>query len=195
MSVNRMEDQGGSAMRTCTLVLLTIVAAVSACAHTSYVGLPDAGACRRLNERTAGRRATVILISGAGFQAQGVLVTPDSTSWLDPRTDDLRTVPTEQVLELQLVSHGKGALQGFGIGVLSGAVTGAFLGIADGDDPRSDGFNIMRFSAAQKAAMGAVVLGGLGGLAGLPLGASVGSRDIYRFEASHPGKPWLRNER
>jgi hypothetical protein len=181
-------------MRTYALVLLTIVTAVSACAHTTYVGAPSAGTCRRINERTTGRDATIILANGDGFQAQGVLVAPDSTSWLDPHTDELRTVPTAEVLELRLVSHGKGALQGFGIGVLAGAVTGAAFGLADGGDRRNEGLTLIRFTAAQRAAMGATVFGGLGGLAGLPLGASMGSKDIFRFQASPPDRPWLPNE-
>ncbi len=53
-----------------------------------------------------------------------------------------------------------------GIGLLAGAFSGAFIGLASGDDP--PGF--FSFTAVEKAALGAFVLGGLGGVIGLIAG-------------------------
>ncbi len=60
-----------------------------------------------------------------------------------------------------------------GIGLLAGAFSGAFIGLASGDDP--PGF--LSFTAEEKAALGAFVFGGLGGVIGLIAGtASPGER-------------------
>ena len=53
-----------------------------------------------------------------------------------------------------------------GTGLLMGAFSGAFIGLASGDDP--PGF--LSFTAVEKAALGAFVLGGLGGVIGLIAG-------------------------
>jgi hypothetical protein len=182
MIVNRTENEGGSAMKTLTIAVLATVAAVTACSHTTYVSPPDMRSCARVSEKIAGHKATVTLTNGAQFEAQGVLVALDSVSWLDPQTDELRTVPTAEVWEIHIISHGKGALEGLGIGLLTGALTGAALGASDGDDP--PGWFSM--TAAQKAKGGAVVLGGLGALVGPTVGAGVGHRDVYRFDAPRP---------
>lgn len=182
MTVNRSENEGGNAMKTLNVVVLTTVAAVTACAHTTYVSPPDVEASRSLSGKTADHDATLILTKGRGPKARGVLVSPDSTSWLDAQTGELRTVPTAEVREIRIVSHGKGALQGLGIGFLVGALAGAVAGYAGGDDP--PGWFSM--TAAQKAGIGGVALGGLGALIGPFVGAGVGHRDIYRFEAPPP---------
>ena len=54
-----------------------------------------------------------------------------------------------------------------GIGVLIGGAMGTVVGFSGGDDPRG-GF--IRFSAGEKALMGAVVLGGAGLLVGSVVG-------------------------
>lgn len=65
-------------------------------------------------------------------------------------------------------SRGRGALRGLGIGFAAGAVGGALLGLADGDD--SGG--IINFTAEEKALMGATVFGVTGGLLGAAIGAA-----------------------
>ena len=59
-----------------------------------------------------------------------------------------------------------------GIGLLIGALSGAFIGLASGDDPPCSGWFCWRFTAEEKAALGAVGLGGLGGVIGLIAGAA-----------------------
>ena len=55
------------------------------------------------------------------------------------------------------------------IGLLAGAGVGAIAGLASGDDPPG----WFSFTAEQKAIMGAVVLGGIGGAVGLIAGALI----------------------
>lgn len=49
-------------------------------------------------------------------------------------------------------------MEGLGLGLLSGVVTGAVIGFADGDD--ESGF--FAFTAEEKALLGGILLGGAG---------------------------------
>lgn len=83
-------------------------------------------------------------------------------------------------------STGRGALRGLGIGFGVGAVSGALLGFADGDD--SGG--ILSFTAEEKAGMGAIFFGGIGGLLGAGIGAAMPGQQWERVplaDAGHVG--------
>jgi hypothetical protein len=91
-------------------------------------------------------------------------------------------VPLEAVQSVRWVSAGhpnlRGALQGTGIGLVSGAGLGALIGFAMGSDtcdPRQICF--LRFTAGAKAAAGAVVFSIVGALAGLITGGVIGHHD------------------
>jgi hypothetical protein len=80
-------------------------------------------------------------------------------------------------------SHRRGALEGAGIGLLTGATLGAILAFASADDSctpqgSQNWFSCVgpRFSAGQKAAIFAVPLGVVGSVAGA-LGGSIGRHD------------------
>jgi hypothetical protein len=162
-------------MKACGVGVLALLVVAVGCTHTTVMNPSNLQTCARLNDDVGHRKAAITLTDGRNFAAKGLLLAPDSTSWLDPRTEELRTVPTAEVMEIRIVRHGKGALQGLGIGFLTGALTGAVVGFADGDDP--PGWFSM--TAEQKAGVLAV---------GPVAGAAVGSRDIYRFEAPHRWK-------
>lgn len=75
-----------------------------------------------------------------------------------------------------LLGTGSSARKGAGIGLLVGAATGAVIGFASGDDTSScSGWFCLRFTAEEKAVLGAVGLGGLGAVIGLIAGAASGS--------------------
>lgn len=83
-------------------------------------------------------------------------------------------------------SHLRGALQGAGIGVLAGATTGALLGYSAGDDEpcgEQEPFLCLRFTAKEKAVFGAFYGGLPSAAVGLVVGAVVGSRDVYEYDA------------
>ena len=70
------------------------------------------------------------------------------------------------------------------ISATGGVSVGVIAGFASGDDEcDEDGHNwcILTFSAEQKAVLFGVLIGGIGGLAGLVAGALRGSRDVYSF--------------
>ncbi len=65
-------------------------------------------------------------------------------------------------------------LKGAAIGFFIGAPVGAIIGFASGDDPGGRGF--FHFTAGEKAAVGAAVLGGVGAIIGYAI-ASIGKHD------------------
>jgi hypothetical protein len=86
-------------------------------------------------------------------------------------------VATSEIGTVVIKKRGRGALEGLGIGILAGAVTGALIGFASGDDDPQTVF--LPLTAEEKALEGGIVLGGAGGLLGLPIGAAVGSKDKF----------------
>lgn len=79
------------------------------------------------------------------------------------------------------VSHGRGALEGAGLGLLAGAAGGAVVGLASGDDPPCADQDLfcLSFSAGDKAAILGLYGAGVGALAGLVIGGLAGSHDVY----------------
>ena len=82
-------------------------------------------------------------------------------------------------LPAEHVSHGRGALEGLGIGAASGAAAGALAGLASGSDGDGESFLALSWSAGEKA----LLLGTAGTIVGAAVGAVVGavrgSRDTY----------------
>jgi len=89
-------------------------------------------------------------------------------------------IPVAGINQLD-VSTGRSrhVLRSAGIGALVGAATGAFIGLADGDDPKE---SFLAFTAGEKAAMGGIVLGG----AGLVIGTLIGALNVSEHWTSVP---------
>lgn len=104
--------------------------------------------------------------------------TPDWTSWIDPATQTGVKVETREISSIKFMSRGKGALDGLGIGLLTGALVGITAGLSGGDDPPG----LFSWTAEEKATIGGIFLGALGALVGLPVGTAAGSSDIYRID-------------
>jgi hypothetical protein len=91
-------------------------------------------------------------------------------------------LPSQQVARIEETSHGMGAAEGFGLGVLIGGTIGAVAFYASGDDECNNDegqWCLFTFSAEEKAVIGGIALGGVGGLIGLVVGAATGSTTIY----------------
>jgi hypothetical protein len=96
------------------------------------------------------------------------------------------TVHPEAPLPEDETDHLRGALEGAGIGLLSGAALGGIVGYSAGDDEECsngpESFFCLSFTAKEKAGIGAVYAGVPGAVLGLVLGAVIGSRDVYEYE-------------
>ncbi len=190
------------------LVLGLLVMALTGCVHVRPVDPQAAPSFAELNRQAQKKSATVRLYAepyavvvrraDGGSRAKvidyrevtvrSLQVTPDSTSWLNARTHQLETVSTAQIKEIRFVRRGRGALEGLGIGLLSGAALGAVLGYAA--CPCTSWFGeAYGFSRGYGAGVGVRVGGFLGGFLGLLVGSLSGSKQVYRFEAPAPGPP------
>ena len=140
-----------------------------------------------LNPVSATAKATVELTDGREVEARAV-PTPAGARWLA----GVEVGPSGPLLDpagirtFTTIDHARGAWEGLGLGMLAGITTGAVIGLASGDDHCSaNGFCLFQFSAGDKAILGGIVLGGAGLVVGGLLGAVIGSRDVYRLDASY----------
>lgn len=145
-------------MRTATLLVLTTLAFAPASAVAQDPALAPGARVRIALEQADTRPMIGRLIA----------VTRDTLLVRTAAADSI-AVPLSEVRRLD-VSTGRyrPILKGMGLGFLIGAATGALIGAADGDDDA--GF--IAFSAGEKAALGAVLFGGLGTVAGGLVGAA-----------------------
>lgn len=149
-------------------VLVGLPLVVTACTHE-----------RPITElhRVAGKRVTVETYNHEDIQAVAIRA-PDGVTF----ANDAGVLPPTSVSRVIERRHGRGALEGAGIGFAIGAVAGAVLGLADGDDECPDtGWCFFVFSAEEKAVLGGATFGSIGGLVGLVVGAVSGSQFVYSY--------------
>jgi hypothetical protein len=118
-----------------------------------------------------------IEINHPRLRVTSVKIVVDSIYWYSP-DDELQQIPVAKVETVVLNNRGRGALEGFGIGILVGGVLGAIMGYAEGDD--TSGF--WRESASEKATYGGIGFGLLGGIVGIIIGAGRGHHYVYHFD-------------
>jgi hypothetical protein len=98
---------------------------------------------------------------------------PDVTTWIEPASGDVRVVPTGDVRTIRFTSHGRGALEGLGLGFAVGVGVGASIGAVGG---ATDDGSFLDFTPAEGALVGGVAWGLAGtfwgGLVGLSRGAT-----------------------
>jgi hypothetical protein len=91
-------------------------------------------------------------------------------------------LPEQQIARITETSSGLGAAEGLGLGALIGGTIGAVGMYASGDadcEGNTDDGLCFEFSAGEKAVIGGIAFGAIGGLIGLVVGASKGSTTIY----------------
>jgi hypothetical protein len=154
-----------------TRTILSALALGIACSAVSPAQAPvSLNAGSRIRIRTQDSTRILILV---GFSTDSVVVRHAADA-------PLETLPLSQIRRLEVSAGkrtpGQGMRRGLGLGLLIGGGTGIVLGLADGDDDPG----IVSFTAGEKAMMGGLFLGGLGGIAGLITGGT------------YPGEQWQR---
>jgi hypothetical protein len=129
-----------------------------------------------INAVSKDREGQIILVDGRAYEGRDFHLGADSTHWRDLKTNKTLSLSTLQIREISVKKSGRGAWEGFGIGLVIGATTGALIGSARGDDPGpgEPGHDIFSATVEEKAEGYGVFGGLLGGLIGLPVGASTG---------------------
>jgi hypothetical protein len=122
-----------------------------------------------------------VVAENHGGQSQPARVLHGPNGELQLRSP-IGTLPWKQIARIKETSRGRGAAQGLGIGALIGATVGAVGEYASGGsdcEGDSGGALCFEFTAGEKAAIGGIGFGILGGLIGLVIGAARGSTTIY----------------
>ncbi len=160
------------------LAVATLMSA-SGCVHHHRAPLDAAG--------FRGESVKAINLRGESVRVRAVRGA-DGVRWY---TDDGHVVSPLMIRKLETVNHGRGLLEGLGIGALTGATVGAVVGFAAGDDPECEqgSWFCLRFSAGEKATFGAVTFGAAGAAAGAVIGLIAGSRDVYEEPAEDGALP------
>jgi len=143
-----------------------------------------------INVVSKDRKGQITLVNGRGYAGRDFHLAEDSTHWRDLNTNKAQSISTSQIREISIKKSGRGAWEGFGVGLLAGAAIGAVIGFASGDDPGADepGLeNLFAITAGEKALRSGVYLGGLGGLVGLSVGATTGSKDKFVLQEKKTG--------
>jgi len=132
---------------------------------------------QRINAATRGHKVVVHLRDGSSFKAKHVEVTSASLLWGEdkPLTHE---VALSEVADLRVSAYHAGAW--IGVGLLAGALIGAGIGLASGDDTcPPDTICLLPLTADDKAVLGAIGFGLTGGLIGAVQSATGHQRFVF----------------
>lgn len=134
------------------------------------------------NDAADNERATVVFQDDSILIVQHIRAYPDSTSWLDPATGVPHAIPTHAIKKIILRNRTVGALDGAGIGFLSGGAAGLLVAVPYVAANQRDEFAGIAYIAFP-------VIGGTAGLvAGIITGVVRGHSYEYEFVEA-PEKP------
>lgn len=116
------------------LVALAAVLVLTGCAGATHTLAPAADAERLAwaNRLFGDQPAVVVLADGTARDADGLRIAPDTTTWVDPVTHDLRAVPTATVAQVDRRDPKRASRRLAGRGALVGAAAGVVLGAVGG---------------------------------------------------------------
>lgn len=159
-------------------VRLVVVAALTlaGCTHNRTLEPASPESRTHVNARAEGESALVTLRHGEEVRARSLHVAPDVTTWLDPDTSEMRSVPTSELASVRFTDRGRGVLEGLGVGAAYGAGLGVLVGALTGANDDGD---FIQFSPAGGALIGGVFFGGIGAAIGGLAGLDQGSRTVY----------------
>ena len=135
-----------------------------------------------INSITEGRLVSILLSDGSTFKGNGLHIEPDSTRWINKNDSSKQVVSTSKVEELSFVNRVRGAWHGFRTFLLTGAGLGLLTLVSgDGTDTSddSDSWISLNFPTEFWATMWLVAGVEYGVLLGIPLGATIGSKDKF----------------
>lgn len=108
-----------------TLPLVAVGLLLAGCSSSAPLARTDAAQQADLNRHLAGARVTVYFADGSWADAAYLHVAPDVTTWVDPRSGELETSPTEAVVRVEVLQRVRSGLFGGAVGAAVGAGLGA----------------------------------------------------------------------
>ena len=174
------------------ILLLSVLLLATGCTHQRVVAPADVDSVVDLNQRAGQHNVTVTLANGAVYDGRALQMAADSTSWLVDDTQEVKRVATSDVVKVEVLDRGRGALRGAAKGGLAGGLLGAttLLLVSSCSDCLFEDAGV-----GDALALGAVY-GLYMGFGGLVVGAILGSKDVYMIEAAmetgHAVEDWRR---
>jgi hypothetical protein len=160
------------------VALLVICSIFMSCTHIFLINKKSQLTESPINENSEKYEAKIILKNGQDYTGSFLNFSQDSLSWKTSESET-KSIRYSEIKSITFRKHGKGALEGLGMGLLLGGLFGAVIGYASGDD--QDG-EILSFTAKEKAILTAICCGGIGGVGGLFVGSLEGSTEKYVFK-------------
>ena len=150
------------------VVLVFLLPALAACSTTYELALPPEPGSESLAvvQADGARRSARVDTEAGRYSAHRISIEGPDARLVFPFGDE-RTVPLAEVQRIEFRHHGRGALEGIGIGFLAGFLIGAPLGAAD-----SGWWEPGEAALLVGTAFG-IIAGGVGLLAGLASGHKV----------------------
>ncbi len=118
-------------MKLLLSALATLV--LSGCAATTYTVGPDLESDRLAwaNALFASKPTVIVLTDGTSYDATALRLEADTTTWVDPSTQNLVAIPTSAVLEVERRDRGRMVRRIVSTGTVGGAMgVGAVFAVA-----------------------------------------------------------------
>lgn len=142
---------------------------------------PDAFV-EKFNKAAKNKDGTILLVNGQTITGFDISMSGDSTYWGDKlkktkinpwKKAQRHSMPTSEIKEIVITSHGNGALQGMGIGLLTASSIAYLIGCLSYEENSE-------FSRGDIGAIFAVYIGApIGSILGFIIGHGTGSKDIF----------------
>lgn len=149
------------------------------CTHTRHIPRhPLSDQLDEINKNLSGKKVKIVLAtSSEHIAAENVYVAYDSVHYINTKTNMKKHIAASEVNKITIISHGKGAAEGFGLGMLSwvGATVVAIAIVGGG--PVEDGP-----PASTLVAYYALVWGAPIPILTTFVGAAGGSKKTYVFD-------------
>ncbi|MFQ5772685.1 MAG: hypothetical protein ACE5HX_19270 [bacterium] len=148
------------------------------CAHTHNIPQHShVSKFNELNKKLANKKINLVLIDNAKqIETQNVHIASDSVYFLDVKSNVKMHLATSKVNKIIQINHGKGAVEGFGLGLLGGAaILGAttLVALNHGDNSEEDAYDRLGI------VLTGITIGGGVVLISPFIGAARGSKNIY----------------
>lgn len=164
-------------VRLRALPLLLLLALSSGCTH--YRDVNSAESLATVNTESQTHTTAIRLVSGEFSYVRGLRMASDSTTWVNPKTDRLVSVPTTAVRAVVITDRRRGGRKGLGRGFL---IFGGIGAAGVGHSCRGEEVFIS-CEPGEGALLGALLFGIPGSLISGLVGLAVGDRTIYSVPA------------
>jgi hypothetical protein len=160
---------------TSCVLLLSLLFSIGCSSSYEVSSSPNADSSfNAFNVEASDRSATIVFQDGRELGVRDIIASPDSTCFLNEKTDAITVVPTHTIQKVVFKKRFAGFLEGFWIGALVGVPAG--VGLVVFGMPKGEG---------ESNVIAAVFVGGLvGGLIGGISGFVIGHSYEYQFPVS-----------